>query len=147
MFGLTTSTIKFILVSAVLLILSLYLLSSNITGYFMQEEKDNNKAVAVKAKENLKESVALNNENAIKIENLKKDLENRELLQEAINVLVADNIELSEKAVTTIKTIDNKKIVYIEEKADIGKSKIIIDEIWNVYNKGKQNEVITPSID
>lgn len=109
-------------------------------NFFNQDAMSNNVAVTVKAKEDLKDAVEKNNQAQEEIIKLKAEIEERKKVEQEVKVVEEENNKLTDIATENIKTIDNTKIVYVEKKDDISKSKIIIDEIWNVYNKRRNNE-------
>lgn len=109
-------------------------------NFFNQDAMSNNVAVTVKAKEDLKDAVEKNNQAQEEIIKLKAEIEERKKVEQEVKVVEEENNKLTDIATENIKTIDNTKIVYVEKKDDINKSKIIIDEIWNVYNKRRDNE-------
>jgi hypothetical protein len=141
-----------ILTTAMLIIVGVLILLSAgagglVANYLNQDTISNNVAVAVKAKEDLKDAVELNNKAQEEIIKLKIEIEDRAKTEKEIKTIEAENNKLTNEATENIKVIDNTKIVYIEKKEDIKKSKIIIDEIWNVYDKkrGDKNENIINS--
>lgn len=139
-----------ILTTAMLIIVGVLILLSAgglVANYLNQDTISNNVAVAVKAKEDLKDAVELNNKAQEEIIKLKTEMEDRAKTEKEIKTIEAENNKLTNEAMENIKVIDNTKIVYIEKKEDIKKSKIIIDEIWNVYDKkrGDKNENIINS--
>lgn len=139
-----------ILTTAMLIIVGVLILLSAgglVANYLNQDTISNNVAVAVKAKEDLKDAVELNNKAQEEIIKLKTEMEDRAKTEKEIKTIEAENNKLTNEATENIKVIDNTKIVYVEKKEDIKKSKIIIDEIWNVYDKkrGDKNENIINS--
>ena len=114
---------------------------SLITNYFNQDTVNHNVAVAVKAKEDLKNAIELNNKAQEEIVKLNAEIQERARIDNEFKVLEEENNKFTNEAVENIKTIDSTKIVYIEKPEDIAKSKIIIDEIWNTYNKERKEKL------
>lgn len=138
MFNLKEKALYIIL--AILVIFMLLAAGSLFNSFLNQDAIDNNVAVAVKAKEDLKNAVEKNNQAQEEIIKLKAELEERKKVEQEVKVIEEENNKSTNIATENIKAIDNTKVVYVEKKDDIHKSKIIIDEIWNVYNKRRDNE-------
>lgn len=140
MFDLKNSIVTPIILGIVAILILLGL-GGLVANYFNQDTINNNVAVAVKAKEDLKNAVELNNKAQDEIVKLKTELEDRAKLDKEFKVIEEEANKFVKEAETNIKTIDNTKVIYVEKKEDIKKSKIVIDEIWNVYNKKREEKV------
>lgn len=131
---------KIWLIGAVVAIFLIYLTASSIIDKMNQDSNSHNVSVAAKAKADLERSVENNNRQADEIAKLKATMVEQKILEEKVDELTKYNNELVSKPIEKIKRINNTKIVYKEEPPDIEKSKIIIDGIWEAYNKGVSNE-------
>ncbi len=128
------------LIGAVVAIFLIYLTTNSIIDKINQDSNSHNVAVAAKAKADLEKSIENNNRQAEEIVKLKANIVEQKMLEEKVDELTKYNNELVSKPIEKIKRINNTKIVYKEELPDIEKSKIIIDGIWEAYNKGAGNE-------
>lgn len=131
---------KIWLIGAVIAIFLIYLTANSVIDKMNQDSNSHNVAVAAKAKADLERSIENNNRQADEITKLKATMVEQKLLEEKVDELTKYNNELVSKPIEKIKRINNTKIVYKEEPPDIEKSKIIIDGIWEAYNKGVSNE-------
>ncbi len=128
------------LIGIVVAIFLIYLTTNSIIDKINQDSNSHNVAVAAKAKADLEKSIENNNRQAEEILKLKATMVEQKMLEEKVDELTKYNNELVSKPIEKIKRINNTKIVYKEELPDIEKSKIIIDGIWEAYNKGAGNE-------
>ncbi len=128
------------LIGIVVAIFLIYLTTNSIIDKINQDSNSHNVAVAAKAKADLEKSIENNNRQAEEIVKLKANIVEQKMLEEKVDELTKYNNELVSKPIEKIKRINNTKIVYKEELPDIEKSKIIIDGIWEAYNKGAGNE-------
>lgn len=133
---------KYIAAGVLIVIAIGYMVIVNISDYFTKDVDNSNAAVAAKANEQLKLAIEKNNEYALEIEKLKKDIEDRDTIARSIEGLIQDNNDLADKASDNIKVINNNTVTYVETKEDSAKSKIIIDEIWNIYSAGVKHETV-----
>lgn len=128
------------LIGIVVAIFLIYLTASGIIDKMNQDSNSHNVAVAAKAKADLERSVENNNRQADEIAKLKATMVEQKILEEKVDELTKYNNELVSKPIEKIKRINNTKIVYKEEPSDVEKSKIIINGIWEAYNKGVRDE-------
>ena len=130
-----------IFVVTVIIILILLGAGGAIINYFNQDTISHNVAVAVKAKEDLKNAVEINNKAQEEIVKLNAEIQERVKIENELKAIETENNKVVIESVEKIKIIDNTKIIYVEKPEEIGKSKVIIEEIWNVYNKGKGDKI------
>lgn len=126
-----------ILVVSLLIVFTIYKTANNFIEASNRTASENNIAVAVKAKEDLKNAT----------EQLNKATEDMKLIQEKIKADEALRDKHKEITETTkkeleiviqkIDNINNSDVSYEETANEKMKSRIIIDSIWEVYEGAK----------
>lgn len=137
------STGKMYLLGVIAILVIVYMIFNTVINKINEDSNVHNATVAAKATADLKQSIEENNKKAEEIVKLKESIQERENLEKKVDEVIKQNNELISKPIEKITQIDNTKTIYIEEKQDIEKSKIIINSIHQAYNKGVTNEANT----
>ena len=129
-----------ILISAVIILWLIYKIVFGIIDSTNRSASENNVAVAVKAKEELKQATEQLNKAAEDMKAIQEKLAADELLREKNKEITESNKKELEKVIEKIDTINNNDTTNVETEADRMKSKLIIDSIWGMYEGAKNDK-------
>ena len=130
--------IIFILVSVLIVVWLVYKIVTSIIDSTNRTASENNVAVAVKAKEDLKYATEQINKATEDMKLVQEKIKADEQLREVNKQITESNKKELEKVIQKIDTINNNDVSYEETAVDKIKSKIIIDSIWEVYEGAKK---------
>lgn len=125
--------IIFILVSVLIVVWLVYKIITSIIDSTNRTASENNIAVAVKAKEDLRHATEQLNKATEDMKAIQEKIKADEALRDKNKEITESNKKELEKVIEKIETINNIEVVYEETPIDKVKSKIIIDSIWEVY--------------
>lgn len=122
-----------ILVISLLIVFTVYKTANSFIEAGRKTASEQNIAVAVKAKEDLKSATEQLNKAAEDMKIIQEKLKADEALREKNKEIVETNKKELEIVIQKIDTINNTDVSYEETANEKMKSKIIIDSIWEVY--------------
>lgn len=126
-----------ILISAILILWLIYKIVFGIIDSVNRSASEHNVAVAVKAKEDLKNATEQLNKATEDMKLIQEKIKADEALRDKHKEIIETNKKELETVIQKIDTINNNDVSYEETATDKMKSRIIIDSIWEVYEGAK----------
>ena len=130
----------FILVSVLIALWMVYKIVTSIIDSTNRTAAEQNVAVAVQAKADLENATKALNEATKATEQLIEKVKADEELRKKQKEIIESNKKELEIVINKIDNINNNDVSHEETISDKGKSKIIIDSIWEIYQGDKNGK-------
>ena len=130
----------FILVSVLIALWMVYKIVTSIIDSTNRTAAEQNVAVAVQAKADLENATKALNEATKTTEQLIEKVKADEELRKKQKEIIESNKKELEIVINKIDNINNNDVSHEETISDKGKSKIIIDSIWEIYQGDKNGK-------
>ena len=130
----------FILVSVLIALWMVYKIVTSIIDSTNRTAAEQNVAVAVQAKADLENATKALNEATKTTEQLIEKVKADEELRKKQKEIIESNKKELEIVINKIDNINNSDVSHEETISDKGKSKIIIDSIWEIYQGDKNGK-------
>lgn len=130
----------FILVSVLIVLWLVYKIVTSVINSTNRTAAEQNVAVAVQAKADLENATKALNEATKTTEQLIEKVKADEELRKKQKEIIESNKKELEIVINKIDNINNNDVSHEETISDKGKSKIIIDSIWEIYQGDKNGK-------
>ena len=130
----------FVLVSVLIILWLAYKIVTSIIDSTGKTAAEKNVAVAVQAKADLENTTKALNQAAKDLLELQEKIKADEELRDRYKIAIKSNKKELETIVNKIDNINNSNVSHQETNEDKGKSKIIIDSIWEIYQGDKDGK-------